>query len=67
VGGLWHYIYELFINILRVFGVIALEFFSCRIVSVSDVDVPCVVAITEDFSEGRGVRRGYPPPNGGFV
>ena len=55
MGGLWHYIYELFINILRVLGVIAFEFFSCCIVCVSDVDVPCVVAITEDFSEGRGV------------
>ena len=48
MGGLWHYIYELFINILRVFGVIAFEFFSCRIVSVSDVDVPSVVAIAEE-------------------
>ena len=48
MGGLWHYIYELFINILRVFGVIAFEFFSCRIVSVAYVDVPCVVAITEE-------------------
>lgn len=63
MGGLWHYIYELFINILRVFGVIAFEFFSCCIVSVAYVDVPCVVAITEDFAEGRGV----PPPSDGFV
>ena len=48
MGGLWHYIYELFINILRVWCVIAFEFFSPRIVSVSDVDVPCVVAIAEE-------------------
>ena len=67
MGGLWHYIYELFINILCVWGVIAFEFFSCCVVSVSDVDIPCVVAVAEDFAEGRGVCRGYPPPSDGFV
>ena len=41
---------------------IAFEFFSCCVVSVSDVDVPCVVAIAEYFAEG-----GYPPPNDGFI
>jgi hypothetical protein len=63
MGGLWHYIYELFINILRVFGVIAFEFFSCCIVSVSYVDVPRVVAIAEEFSE----RGWWWPPSDGFV
>jgi hypothetical protein len=79
MGGLWHYIYELFINILRVLGVIAFEFFSPRIVCVSDVDVPCVVSIAEDLTEGGGVpppsdgnfvrlvERGVPPPNGGML
>ena len=62
-GGLWHYIYELLINILCVFGVIAFEFFSCCVVSVSDVDVPCVVAIAEDLSEGGW----WCPPSDGFV
>jgi hypothetical protein len=52
MGGLWHYIYELFINILRVLGVIAFEFFSPRIVCVSDVDVPRVVSIAKDLTEG---------------
>ena len=63
MGGLWHYIYELFINILRVFGVIAFEFFSCCVMSVSDVDVPSVVAITEEFAE----RGWWWPPSDGFV
>ena len=35
-------------NILRVWGVIAFEFFSRCIVCVSDVDIPCVVAVAED-------------------
>ena len=63
MGGLWHYIYELFINILRVFGVIAFEFFSCCVMSVSDVDVPSVVAIAEEFAE----RGWWWPPSDGFV
>jgi len=73
MGGLWHYIYELFINILRVLGVIAFEFFSRCIVSVSDVDVPRVVSIAEDLTEGGGVPppsdgKGVPPPSdGNFV
>jgi hypothetical protein len=62
VGGLWHYIYELLINILRILGVISFKFFSRCIVSVSNIDVPCVVSITEDFSEG-----GSPTPNGGSI
>jgi hypothetical protein len=69
MGGLWHYIYELFVNILRVLGVIAFEFFPRCIVCVSDVDVPRVVSIAEDLTEGggvpQGVPRGVPPPNGG--
>jgi hypothetical protein len=59
MGGLWHYIYELLMNILCVWGVIAFEFFSRCIVSVSDVDIPCVVSIAEDLTKfywggGRG-------------
>ena len=55
--------YELFVNILRVWCVIAFEFFPRCIVSVSDVDVPRVVSIAEDLTEGGGV----PPPNGGML
>jgi hypothetical protein len=33
-------------------------------VSVSDVDVPRVVSIAEDLTEGGGPQ-GVPPPNGG--
>ena len=57
--------YELFVNILRVWCVIAFEFFPRCIVSVSDVDVPRVVSIAEDLTEGGGVPQGVPPPNGG--
>jgi len=47
MGGLWQYIYELFVNILCVLCVIAFEFFSCCVVSVANVDVPRVVAVAE--------------------
>jgi hypothetical protein len=63
MGGLWHYICKLLVNILRVWGVIAFEFFSCCVVAVSDVDVPRVVSIAEDLFE----RGGGPPPNGGSI
>ena len=62
-GGLWHYIYELFIDILRIGGVVAFEFFSRSVARVSDVDVPSVVAITEEFAE----RGWWWPPSDGFV
>jgi hypothetical protein len=61
MGGLWHYICKLLVNILRVWSVIAFEFFSCCVVAVSYVDVPRVVSIAEDLFE----RGGGPPPNGG--
>ena len=65
MGGLWHYICKLLVNILRVWSVIAFEFFSCCVVAVSYVDVPRVVSIAEDLFERRGGPQGVPPPNGG--
>ena len=79
MGGLWHYICKLLVNILRVWSVIAFEFFSRCVVTVSYVDVPRVVSIAEDLTEGGGVpppnggtfvrlvERGVPPPNGGML
>jgi hypothetical protein len=79
MGGLWHYICKLLVNILCVWSVIAFEFFSCCVVTVSYVDVPRVVSIAEDLTEGGGVpppnggtfvrlvERGVPPPNGGML
>ena len=61
-GGLWHYIYELFIDILRIGGVVAFEFFSRSVARVSDVDVPRVIAVAEDFVEGDGVSAGGSAP-----
>ena len=37
---------------------VSFEFFSCCVVSVSDVDVPRVIAVAEDFAEGDGVSAG---------
>jgi hypothetical protein len=65
MGGLWHYICKLLVNILRVWSVIAFEFFSCCVVAVSYVDVARVVSIAEDFFERGGGPQGVPPPNGG--
>ena len=50
VGGLWHCdcICEVFVDILRVGGVVAVEFFSRCVVAVSDVDIPRVVSVAED-------------------
>ena len=52
----------MFVDILRIGGVVAFEFFSRSVACVSDVDVPRVIAVAEDFAEG-----GYPPPSDGFI
>ncbi len=44
----------MFIDILRVGGVIAFEFFSRCVVAVANVDIPRVVSVAEDFFEGQG-------------
>jgi hypothetical protein len=67
MGGLWQYICKLLVNILCVWSVIAFEFFSRCVVTVSYVDVPRVVSIAEDFFERGGVPQGVPPPSGGSI
>jgi len=49
VGGLWHLVHKLFVDILCVRGVIPYKFFSCSVVGVAYVDIPCVVTVAEDF------------------
>ena len=51
----------MFVDILRIGGVISFEFFSRCVTGVAYVDIPCVVSVAEDFAEGKG----GPPPNGG--
>ncbi len=49
LGGLWHFdcVYELFVDILCICGVVAFEFFSRCVVVVPDVDVSRVVSVAE--------------------
>jgi len=39
--------YELFVDILRVFGVIAFQFFSRCVAGVAYVDIPCIIAVAK--------------------
>ena len=52
LGGLWHFdcVYELFVDILRICGVVAFEFFSRCVVFVSYIDISCVVSVAENLS-----------------
>ena len=43
------------VDILRVFGVIAYQFFSRCVAGVAYIDIPCVVAVAEYFAEGEWV------------
>jgi hypothetical protein len=50
LGGLWQLFYELFVDILRVLGVIAYQFFSCCVMCVAYINISCVVSVTENFA-----------------
>ena len=53
----------MFVDILRIGGVVAFEFFSRSVACVSDVDVSRVVAVAEDFAEWGW----WCPPSDGFI
>ena len=51
------------IDILRIFCMVSFEFFSRCVACISYIDIPRVVAIAEDLSEGGW----WCPPSDGFV